>query len=237
MSAASRAVRYRHDDALTRVTWDEFERLIADHYRRHGYAVEHTGTLSRRHRKDGIDLTLRSGVETILVKCKHWPAQQVPHDDVHQLIGVMHTEGATGAIVVTSGEFTQTAVETGAKFRHVRLIDGMGIRAMLGQVVEPERAWQPLGYDIPVEDEPVEPSLHQKVSSRAPVIAAVGAVIVMGVLLVALYTFYIREIHQAQMEAIRVGAPPTSSTVHMKKGTWGNADPADVEVADVSSGH
>jgi restriction system protein len=222
MSFASRPVRYRHDDALTRVSWDEFERRVADHYRRQGYVVEHTGTLSREHRKSGIDLTLRSGLESILVKCMHWPAQQVPHDHVHQLIAAISSEGATGAIVVTSGEFTQAAIETGAKFRHIKLIDGMAVRAMFGQVVEPETNWALVGQDT--AGEATEEKTPQ--ASRAPVIAAVSAVLVMGVLLLALYTFYVREIHQAQMDAVRDGVPPANSSVRMKAGPL--ARPGDI---------
>ncbi|KAF1007846.1 MAG: hypothetical protein GAK28_01322 [Luteibacter sp.] len=37
-------VRFRQDDALTRVSWQEFERLVAEHFRQQGYEVEHTGT-------------------------------------------------------------------------------------------------------------------------------------------------------------------------------------------------
>jgi len=51
----------------------------------------------------GIDLKLRRGDEYVVVQCKHWNAKQVPHNDVHQLLGVMLSESATGAIFVTSG--------------------------------------------------------------------------------------------------------------------------------------
>jgi len=234
MSFASRPVRYRHDDALTRVSWDEFERRVADHYRRQGYVVEHTGTLSREHRKSGIDLTLRSGLESILVKCMHWPAQQVPHDHVHQLIAAIPSEGATGAIVVTSGEFTQAAIETGAKFRHIKLIDGMAVRAMFGQVVEPETNWATARQDA---DDDREKSGGRNTTPRAPIIAAVSAVVVMGVLLLALYSFYIREIHQAQMEAMRNGGPPASSSVHMKAGPFAQPDDVGEPVAEWHTGH
>ena len=83
-----RPVRFRHDDALTRVSWQEFERLIAEHFRQLGYEVEHTGTGDGTNRTDGgIDLKLRRDQETILVQCKHWTAFQVPHNAVHVTIG------------------------------------------------------------------------------------------------------------------------------------------------------
>lgn len=126
-------VRRRHTDALTQVRWDRLEALLADHYRAQGYAVDHCGTgNTRSHFDGGIDLKLRRDDAYILVQCKHWNAKQVPHNDVHQLIGLMVNEGATGAILVTSGEFTRAAVEAAAKQGHVQLVDGDDLRGMLG---------------------------------------------------------------------------------------------------------
>jgi hypothetical protein len=126
-------VRRRHTDALTQVRWDRLETMLADYYRAQGYAVDHCGTGNTRNRFDGgIDLKLRRDDAYILVQCKHWNAKQVPHNDVHQLIGLMVNEGATGAILVTSGEFTRAAVEAAAKHGHVQLVDGDDLRGMLG---------------------------------------------------------------------------------------------------------
>lgn len=126
-------VKARHHDALTRVAWDQFEVLLAEHYRKEGFQVEHVGTGATHARFDGgIDLKLRRGEEFILVQCKHWNAKQVPHNDVHQLLGLMVNEGATGAILVTSGEFTRHAIRSAAKLGHVVLVDGAQLRAMIG---------------------------------------------------------------------------------------------------------
>lgn len=131
-------VRGRYNDALTRISWDRFEHLLADYYRRQGYAVDHCGTGGAGRKFDGgIDLKLRRGEEFILVQCKHWNAKQVPHNDVHQLLGLMVNEGATGAILVTSGEFTAAARQAASRLGHVQLIDGAGLRAMIGPVPEP----------------------------------------------------------------------------------------------------
>src|SRR3569833_3128425 len=46
-------VDHRHDDALSRVSWDAFERLVADHYRGLGYEVVHVGTGGGANRTDG----------------------------------------------------------------------------------------------------------------------------------------------------------------------------------------
>jgi restriction system protein len=126
-------VRIRRTDALTQVRWDQLESLLAVYYREQGYAVDHCGTGASGTQFDGgIDLKLRKDNAYIIIQCKHWNAKQVPHNPVHELIGVMSTQGATGAIFVTSGEYTRAAIEAAAKQGNVQLIDGDDLRAMLG---------------------------------------------------------------------------------------------------------
>lgn len=126
-------VRNRRDDALTRVGWDQLETMLADYYRGQGWNVDHVGTGGSRTRFDGgIDLKLRKDNEYVLVQCKHWNAKQVAHNAVHELLGIKVNENATGAIVITSGEFTQAAHEAATRQGHVQLIDGDSLRAMLG---------------------------------------------------------------------------------------------------------
>lgn len=134
-----KSVKTRQSDALTRLSWQDFERLLADHYRDLGYLVEHHGTASSGARSDGgIDLKLRKENQFILVQCKHWNAMQVPHNDVHQLMGIMDNEDATSAILVTSGEFTAAAQAAASKKGKVQLIDGVALRHMLGARLPPE---------------------------------------------------------------------------------------------------
>ena len=135
-------VRNRRNDALSRVGWEEFEHLLADYYRRQGYAVEHVGTGATGHKFDGgVDLKLRKDDEFIIVQCKRCNAYKVPHNFVHELLGVMVNQGATGAILVNTGKFTRAAIEAATKQGHVQLIDGDDLRAMLGPL--PELAEEP----------------------------------------------------------------------------------------------
>ena len=131
-------VRNRRTDPLSRVGWDQLESLLAIYYRGKGYRVDHVGTGATSGRFDGgIDLKLHRDDEYIVVQCKHWNAKQVPHNDVHQLLGIMVNEGATGAILVSSGEFTAYARESAAKLAKVQLIDGDALREMIGPLPEP----------------------------------------------------------------------------------------------------
>lgn len=130
-------VRQRRSDALSRISWERLEALLATYYRDSGYAVDHCGTGATGQGSDGgIDLKLHKDDQYIVVQCKHWNAYQVPHNDVHQLLGVMINEGATGAILVTSGEFTYAARQAATKLGHVQLIDGNQLREMIGPLPE-----------------------------------------------------------------------------------------------------
>ena len=116
-------------DHLSRVTWQDFERVLADYYRDLGFDVEHCGTGAGGQRYDGgVDLVLRRDQETVLVQCKHWNAAQVPHNDVHQLIGLVETRGATRAVLVTSGEFTTAARDAASRTSRIELMDGSDLR-------------------------------------------------------------------------------------------------------------
>jgi restriction system protein len=127
-----KSVTNRHRDALSQISWQDFERLVAGYFRDEGYEVDECGTGASSARFDGgVDLRMRKNAERIVVQCKHQNAYQVPHNDVHQLIGIKVNEGASGAIVVSSGEFTPAALNA-AKQGHVQLIDGVELRRRLG---------------------------------------------------------------------------------------------------------
>lgn len=141
MKGTLKRVRRRRDDALARVPWDRLEIMLAEHYLSLGYMVDHVGTGATGRKFDGgIDLKLRRKDEYVVVQCKHWNACKVPHNDVHQLLGIMINEGADEAILVTSGEFTKAAIEAAGRLGHVQLIDGDGLRAMLGPIPVDEPA-------------------------------------------------------------------------------------------------
>ena len=129
-------VQLRHRDALSGIDWRAFERLIADHYRDQGFDVQHDGTAGRGHAFDGgVDIRLRKDGKLTLVQCKHENVFQTEHNAVNELLGIKVNEGADEAIVITSGEFTTAAKKFGSQ-GHVRLIDGVELRRMLGPRLE-----------------------------------------------------------------------------------------------------
>lgn len=110
----------RVSKALDGLTWQQFERLVGEAFRRQGFAVEETGGSSP---DGGIDLVLRKDGERFLVQCKQWRALKVGVTTVRELYGVMAADGAVGGFVVTSGRFTDEARRF-AEGRNVRLVDG-----------------------------------------------------------------------------------------------------------------
>jgi restriction system protein len=112
-------------DWLRALDWRAFERLVADAFRRQGFAV-----LPTAHGADGgIDLILNRGAERIFVQCKHWRSYQVGVSVVRELFGLVAAYRATGGIVVTSGRFTPEAVEF-ARVSGVVLLDGPAVTVL-----------------------------------------------------------------------------------------------------------
>ena len=120
-------------DALDGMSWREFEMLVGEGFRLQGYQVVETGGGGA---DGGVDLVLtkpsKSGGEKFLVQCKQWRAFKVGVDVVRELYGVMAARGATGGFVVTSGRFTDDAINF-ASGRNVTLVDGPKLHGLLRQ--------------------------------------------------------------------------------------------------------
>lgn len=114
-------------DALNSMTWQQFEQLVGEGFRREGYQVVEIGQAGP---DGGVDLELRRQGELHLVQCKQWRAQRVGVDVVRELYGAMAAQGAAGGFVVTSGRFTDEA-KGFASGRNVQLIDGDGLKKLL----------------------------------------------------------------------------------------------------------
>ena len=93
-------------DSLRALSWQEFEQLVGEAYRRRGFVVAESGGGGP---DGGVDLVLtRNGVKT-LVQCKQWRTWKVGVKIVRELYGVMTAEGAGQGIVATCGSFTADA--------------------------------------------------------------------------------------------------------------------------------
>ena len=122
--------------ALNDMSWQQFEALVGEAFRRKGYAVTETGGGGA---DGGIDLALKKEGEIFLVQCKQWKALKVGVTTVRELYGVMAAEGATGGFVVTSGVFTDEA-RAFAEGRNIELIDGKALHSLIRGVSVPGKA-------------------------------------------------------------------------------------------------
>ncbi len=109
------------------LSWQAFEQLVGEAFRRRGFDVAETGGGA----DGGIDLVLRKGREKHFVQCKHWQSLQVGVAVVRELYGVMASKGAAGGYVVTSGRYTPDAIEF-ASGRNIELIDGRALAELIG---------------------------------------------------------------------------------------------------------
>lgn len=122
--------------ALNVMSWQEFEMLVGEAFRRKGYTVSETGGGGA---DGGVDLVLRKDGEKFLVQCKQWKALKVGVTTIRELYGVMAAGGAVGGFVVTSGVFTQEA-KSFAEGRNIDLIDGAGLTALIKKIQQQPQA-------------------------------------------------------------------------------------------------
>jgi restriction system protein len=149
-------------DALDDITWQEFEVLVGEVFRRLGYQVEETGGGGA---DGGIDLILRRNGEKFLVQCKQWKAFRVSVEVVREMFGLMTAKGADGGFVVTSGRFTKPAIEF-AQGRNLSLIDGPALLQWLHQTQAKEIFRQRPTQAVPVAQTP--PAAAPTPSRRTP---------------------------------------------------------------------
>jgi HJR/Mrr/RecB family endonuclease len=110
------------------VSWDQFELVIAELYRRQGYAVEVSSGLGA---DGGIDVKLTKAGELVLVQCKQWQVFKVNVKEVRAFFGVMVSEGAHRGLFASTGEYTRDC----RAFANGKPIELLG-RADLNRMVE-----------------------------------------------------------------------------------------------------
>lgn len=117
-------------ESIRSLSWKQFEELVGEAYRRHGYSVlENEGAGP----DGGVDLWLRKDGNRYLVQCKQWKTLKVGVKVVREMYGLVTAHKAAGAIVITSGLFTQEA-KTFASGKPLDLVEGQQLVAMIDLV-------------------------------------------------------------------------------------------------------
>lgn len=113
-------------DQIHALSWADFEHLMAEAFRREGYAASLTDSGA----DGGVDIRLTKDGTLTLVQCKHWRTRRVGVGPIRELAGIVAAEGATGGIFVCSGSYTPEA-EAFAARAGMRLIDERSLAGML----------------------------------------------------------------------------------------------------------
>ena len=109
--------------------WRNFEELVAEAYRRQGYRVTEGGYGA----DGGIDLELQKDGLLTFVQCKQWKTQKVGVNVVREMFGVLTAHQANHFIIISSGTFTQHAIDFAAG-KPIELIDGPKLLALVNDV-------------------------------------------------------------------------------------------------------
>jgi len=117
-------------ESVRRLSWQEFERLLGEFYRRQGYEVRQRGGPVA---DGGADLELHKGDEKLLVQAKDWKTWVVRLPQVRELWGAVADERADGAILVTSGSFTEDA-RRWTIGKNLTLVDGQQLAKTIGSI-------------------------------------------------------------------------------------------------------
>lgn len=117
-------------DALARMSVHDFEKLVAEGFRREGFlVVERTGS---RH-QGCVDLELFMGRDRYLVQCRRWKEKTVDALAVRELAAVISAERAVGGFIVAAGRFTDEARKA-ALGRSIRVVPADSLRRLIKKV-------------------------------------------------------------------------------------------------------
>lgn len=106
---------------LEKVTWDQFENLLRKFFESKGYDA----TLTDAGADGGIDIALRKNDRREMVQAKHWKANRVGVAVIREIYGIVQAEKMNRGFIVTSGLFTNEALEFTKKVPgKIVLIDG-----------------------------------------------------------------------------------------------------------------
>jgi hypothetical protein len=115
---------------LESLSWDNFELLVAEIFRRKGYAVEISSGLGA---DGGKDLTLRKDGELAFVQCKKLArSNRVTATQMRDFFGLIVAEGAAKGFFVTTGYFSADAKKF-AMGKPIELLERSDVEALVAE--------------------------------------------------------------------------------------------------------
>jgi restriction system protein len=114
---------------LAALSWQDFEEVIADAFRRHGYRVREVGGRGRP--DGGVDVVLERDGRITVVQVKHWRRDRVGVQLVRELYGVQRAMHAHHAMFAVMGSYTADARQFAAQVG-MTLVDGEELLRIIG---------------------------------------------------------------------------------------------------------
>ncbi|WP_434716368.1 restriction endonuclease [Paraburkholderia sp. A3RO-2L] len=120
-----------HQDlaSIKKLSWQDFEIIVSEAYRRLGYAVEEVGQGGA---DGGVDLVLSSKGKKTLVQCKRWNSS-VGAPVVREMFGLMVHHRADAVKIVCASGFTKEA-RAFSEGKAIELVDGEAVVALVRSV-------------------------------------------------------------------------------------------------------
>lgn len=137
-------------DSIRDMSWQEFELLVGEAFRRKGFVVRENGGGGA---DGGIDLVLTKNGKKSIVQCKRWKTFSIGVPLIRELYGVMTSERANDCIFVSSGNYTAEA-RLFAEDKPIWLIDGSELLEMVARVQVQPNIKKPSAYQQPVATSP-----------------------------------------------------------------------------------
>ncbi len=114
--------------ALRELSWEPFNAIVTDAYRRNGYEVAPVN-------KSSFDFTLTKQGRVTLLQCRRWKVKQLGAGPLEDLVKAVASEDAHNAICVCAGDFTPRAREFVAG-KPVSLVHGIELAALVGKIAK-----------------------------------------------------------------------------------------------------
>ena len=120
------------NDALSRIPWQDFEILVANRYRRHGWQVAHCAYGPGLRVGSEVDLRMEKQGEVALVQCRHESLSRLDARTLERLLAQAADEAATQVIVIASGDVPEDARQL-AESAGATIVEGAAVRDMLDE--------------------------------------------------------------------------------------------------------
>jgi restriction system protein len=150
-------------DSLRALTWQQFELLVGEAFRRQGYTVQETGQGGA---DGGIDLVLHKEGKLTLVQCKRWKTQRVDVKVVREMFGLLAHHHASEVKIISVGAYTPDAQRFAAG-KPIELITGVALLEMVRSVQTTPASLTPQARASAEPESPPCPKCGKEMQLRA----------------------------------------------------------------------